>query len=355
MPSIVECCLASPPQQGRCERGAEAGPAPRHTQLNCAPLQSGQPTQFGKVTPAVIEELRTALRHVSTARDRHVLSRVEPPRSADRVATDENTLDQRSKDHSYHAPRKPDAVVLATSTADVRGARTHTCAWYSLRVSRQVSAALRICHRHRLPVVARGAGTGLEGGCIAIHGGVVIDMSRMTRVLELYTDELQASARCGLLCQTLVRHARAQVRVEAGIKKEALNDHLKEHGLFFPVDPSSNPSVGGMCATGSSGTVRHVPLPSLAFRDSVSAAPCSVKYGTMKENTVQLTAVLADGTVLRTRNRVRKNSTGYDLHHLLMGQEGTLAIVTEVAAAATPHICCSRAVNRAHACVCRAV
>ncbi|CAJ1424587.1 unnamed protein product [Effrenium voratum] len=162
-------------------------------------------------------------------------------------------LEKHSADHSHHLPCLPEAVIYPRSTE-------------------MVSEVMKICHR-----------TGLEGGCIPL-GGVSLDLSKMNQVLKLHREELQ-------------------VHVQAGIKKEMLkNDYLEPQGLFFQVDPASNPSLGGMAACGSSGTL-------------------CCNYGTMKENVVSLTVVLADGTVISTRRGVRKNSTGYDLTHLCMGQE----------------------------------
>jgi len=188
-------------------------------------------------------------------------------------------LEKHSQDHSHHLPCPPEMVIYARSTE-------------------MISGIMRICNSHRVPVTPCGARTGLEGGSIPVGGGVSLDLSKMNQVLKLYQDELQ-------------------VHVQAGIKKEALNDYLESEGLFFQVDPASNPSLGGMAATGSSGTL-------------------CCKYGTMKENVISLTVVLADGTVVTTRRRTRKNSTGYDLTHLCMGQEGTLAVIAELVVKVTP-------------------
>ncbi|CAJ1394151.1 unnamed protein product [Effrenium voratum] len=187
-------------------------------------------------------------------------------------------LEKHSADHSHHLPCLPEAVIYPRSTE-------------------MVSEVMKICHRQRVPVTPCGARTGLEGGCIPL-GGVSLDLSKMNQVLKLHREELQ-------------------VHVQAGIKKEMLNDYLEPQGLFFQVDPASNPSLGGMAACGSSGTL-------------------CCNYGTMKENVVSLTVVLADGTVISTRRGVRKNSTGYDLTHLCMGQEGTLAVIAELVVKVTP-------------------
>mmetsp|Transcript_34663 Transcript_34663/g.79860 ORF Transcript_34663/g.79860 Transcript_34663/m.79860 type:complete len:526 (-) Transcript_34663:45-1622(-) len=212
-------------------------------------------------------------------------------------------LEKHAQDHSHHLPSPPEMVIYARTTD-------------------MISGIMRICNSHRVPVTPCGARTGLEGGSIPVGGGVSLDLSKMNRVLKLYKDELQ-------------------VHVQAGIKKEALNEQLESEGLFFQVDPASNPSLGGMAATGSSGTL-------------------CCKYGTMKENVVSLTVVMADGSIVTTRRRTRKNSTGYDLTHLCMGQEGTLAVIAELIVKVTPRpagesslrVCfdtlqaCSRAVVR---------
>ncbi|CAK8995271.1 Probable D-lactate dehydrogenase [Durusdinium trenchii] len=195
------------------------------------------------------------------------------------VFTSELELEKHSLDHSHHLASAPEVVIYARSTE-------------------MISEVMKVCWRYRIPVTPCGARTGLEGGAIPF-GGVSLDMSKMNQVLHVYREELQ-------------------VHVQAGVRKEALNEHLEPMGLFFQVDPASNPSLGGMSATGASGTL-------------------CCNYGTMKENVVSLTVVLADGTIVRpTRRRTRKNSTGYDLTHLCMGQEGTLCVVSELLVKVTP-------------------
>lgn len=167
----------------------------------------------------------------------------------------------------------PDAVLVAASTQDV-------------------ADAVRICAAHRFPVIAHGAGTSLEGQLCAPYGGLSLDLSAMNRVIEVNAEDLD-------------------VKVEAGITREALNHELRTHGLFFPLDPGANASIGGMAATRASGTN-------------------AVRYGTMREVTLGLTVVTADGEVIQTGTRARKSASGYDLTRLFVGSEGTLGIITEL-------------------------
>eukprot|EP00919_Chromeraceae_sp_WS-2016_P002260 GHVR01005513.1.p1 GENE.GHVR01005513.1~~GHVR01005513.1.p1 ORF type:complete len:423 (+),score=104.59 GHVR01005513.1:4-1272(+) len=189
------------------------------------------------------------------------------------ITTDPTELQKHSLDHSHHKPYTPDIVIYPISTTDV-------------------SKCICIAASHDISITPCGALTGLEGGGIPICGGISLDLSRMDKVVHFYKEE-------------------QQVHVQAGMRKDAFNKYVNDKGYFFLVDPASNPTLGGMAATGSSGTL-------------------CCRYGTMKENVVALRVVFADGSCVWTRRRTRKNSTGYDLTHLCMGQEGTLCVITEL-------------------------
>jgi len=191
----------------------------------------------------------------------------------DRVSTGAAVREHHSRGESHHHPVLPDAVVFPASTDEVQ-------------------ALVAACAAHRVPMTAFGAGSSLEGHVIPLRGGVSVDLTRMTRVLRLSVEDLD-------------------VTVEAGVTRKQLERHLQSTGLFFPLDPGADATIGGMASTRASGTT-------------------AVRYGTMREVVLGLTAVIADGRVVRTGSRARKSSAGYDLTRLFVGSEGTLGIITEV-------------------------
>lgn len=191
----------------------------------------------------------------------------------DKVSVNQTMREHHSKDESFHLPTLPDAVVYATSTEDV-------------------AATLKICNKNRTPVVAFGAGTSLEGNSTPIYGGVSLDVSQMDKVLRISQEDLDCT-------------------LQPGVRRKQLNEILSTHGLFFPVDPGADATLGGMAATGASGTT-------------------TVKYGAMKELVMSLTVVTPNGEIITTSRRARKTSAGYDLTHLFVGSEGTLGVITEL-------------------------
>jgi D-lactate dehydrogenase (cytochrome) len=191
---------------------------------------------------------------------------------ADRVGTGTDELAQHGHDESFHAEARPDMVVWPRSVAEA-------------------AAIVRVAAAHRIPLVPFGAGTSLEGHVAALAGGICVDMREMNTISRLSIDDLD-------------------VVVEAGVTRRALEARLRPEGVFFAVDPGADATIGGMVATGASGTT-------------------TVRYGAMRENVLALTVIDAHGQVVRTHSRARKSSAGYDLTRLMIGSEGTLGLICE--------------------------
>src|SRR3954470_14420968 len=191
----------------------------------------------------------------------------------ERVLTGNDDLRLHGTDESWHPPATPDAVVLPRDTEEA-------------------ARIVRACRDHKVPIVPFGAGTSLEGHVAALRGGVSVDMREMDKILRLSVPDMD-------------------VTVQAGVTRRRLDAKLRPEGVFFSVDPGADATIGGRVATGPSGTT-------------------SVRYGTMRENVLTLTAVTANGEIVKTRSRARKSSAGYDLTRLFVGSEGTLGLITEV-------------------------
>ncbi len=190
-----------------------------------------------------------------------------------RITRSKSELDLHGQSETHFPSMPPDAVAYPETTEEV-------------------ARIVRLCAPHRIPIIGWGVGTSLEGQAQAPQGGICVDFSRMNRILETRPEDLD-------------------VTVQPGVTREALNEDLRATGLFFPVDPGANATLGGMAATRASGTT-------------------AVRYGTMRQNVLALEVVTASGEIIRTGSRARKSSSGYDLTGLMVGSEGTLGLITEL-------------------------
>jgi D-lactate dehydrogenase (cytochrome) len=215
------------------------------------------PAQYGALKKPLPAELLAALENIFE----------------DRLSTSQAIREHHGRDESPYDPMLPDAVVFAQTTEEV-------------------AEAVKLCASHDVPIIAYGTGTSLEGHILALRGGVTIDLTQMNQVLAVHADDQTAT-------------------VQAGVTRKQLNQEIKDTGLFFPIDPGADASLGGMAATRASGTN-------------------AVRYGTMRENVLALTVVTSDGRIIKTGTRAKKSSAGYDLTRIFVGSEGTLGIITEV-------------------------
>ncbi len=191
----------------------------------------------------------------------------------DRLDTSTSVRTHHSQDESFHQAALPNAVAFPKSTSEV-------------------SEIVRVCMRHHMPIIPFGTGTAMEGGINAYSGGLCIDMSLMNKVLRVSAEDMDCT-------------------VQAGVTRKQLNEYLRDQGMFFPVDPGADASIGGMAATRASGTN-------------------AVRYGTMREAVLALTVVMPDGKIVKTSSRARKSAAGYDLTRLYVGSEGTLGVICEI-------------------------
>lgn len=191
----------------------------------------------------------------------------------ERVKTANAICEQHGRDESFHRAYPPDCVIIVKNTAEVQ----------------QIA---HICAKHAVPMIPWGQGTSLEGQVAALHGGISINLSEMNEIIRVNAEDMD-------------------VVVQPGVTRRQLNEYLRDTGLFFPIDPGADATIGGMASTRASGTN-------------------AVRYGTMRENVLNVTVVLASGEIIKTANRARKSSAGYDLTRLFVGAEGTLGIITEL-------------------------